>query len=53
MERKLPSEHPVLRQLPAYLAHALDRTELRIERLGLSERRLSTLGRTEQLGLVA
>lgn len=53
MERKLPAAHPVLRQLPAYLAHALDRTELRIERMGLSERRLSSLGRAQQLALVA
>ncbi|MDD9969919.1 MAG: ferritin-like domain-containing protein, partial [Myxococcales bacterium] len=53
MERKLPAEHPVLCQLPAFVAHALKCTSLRIERMGLSDVPLSAISRTRQTALVA
>jgi hypothetical protein len=46
-------EHPVLRQLPEFLAHTTAVTELRLVRLGLLDRPLAELGRARQAGLVA
>ena len=46
-------EHPVLRQLPAFLAHTTDVTELRLTRLGLLTRPLAELGRARRAALIA
>lgn len=53
MERNLPRDHPVLSQLPAFLEHALHCAELRIVRMGLSDKRPSELSRGRQLALAA
>lgn len=53
MKKKLPQDHPVLRQLPAFTAHTLRMLELRLERMGLIDRPLSSLGALEKARLVA
>jgi hypothetical protein len=45
-------DHPVLRQLPAFLAHTTAVTELRLTRLGLLTRPLAELGRARQAALI-
>jgi hypothetical protein len=45
--------HPVLVQLPAFLAHTTAVTELRLERLGLLEQPLAKLGRARRTALIA
>lgn len=53
MEKKLPQHHPVLRQLPAFLTHALACTERRVVRMGLSEVEPTRLSRATQARLIA
>lgn len=53
IEKHLPKGHPVLSQLSPFLAHALRCSELRLVRLGLSDKPPSTLSRAEQAGLLA
>ena len=45
--------HPVLAQLPGFLAHTTDVTELRLRRLGLLDRPLTELGRPRRAALMA
>jgi hypothetical protein len=45
-------EHGVLRQMPAFLAHANRMTELRLQRLGVMDRPLESLGRGERATLM-
>jgi hypothetical protein len=52
VENKLPKAHPVLSQLPAFLAHALHCADLRIQRLGLCDRPLSQLTAAQRSGLL-
>jgi hypothetical protein len=47
------AEHPVLKQMPAFLAHANAVTELRLQRLGVIDRPLSSYGRAERGSLMA
>ena len=47
------SDHPVMRQVPAFLARTTDVTELRLRRLGLLDRPLAEVGTARQAGLVA
>jgi hypothetical protein len=46
-------DHPVLRQTPAFLAHANRVTELRLRRLGILDRPLASLGAGERAALAA
>lgn len=51
--RKVPDDHPVLRQFDAFYDHVLRGFDARIERLGLSPRPLSRMGAAEKLWLTA
>ncbi len=53
VDRKLPREHAVLSQVQPFLAHALRCAELRVERMGLSDRPLSQLSFSQRSALVA
>ncbi len=46
-------DHAVLKQMPAFLAHANAVTELRLRRLGIIDRPLASLGRAERTSLMA
>jgi hypothetical protein len=52
IEKRLPQAHPVLSQLAPFLAHALRCAELRIERMGLCEGRLSQLSAARRAALL-
>ena len=43
MRSRLPQDHPVLRQLPAFLAKTVEASELRLQRTGVLDRPLSQL----------
>jgi bacterioferritin (cytochrome b1) len=43
MEKRLPADHPVLGQLPAFLEHANQCAELRLRRIGVLDRPLAEL----------
>ncbi|MFY9588962.1 MAG: ferritin-like domain-containing protein [Actinomycetota bacterium] len=45
-------DHPVLKQMPAFLAHSNAVTELRLRRLGIIDRPLASLGRAERASLM-
>ena len=45
-------DHPVLKQMPAFLAHSNAVTELRLRRLGVIDRPLASLGRAERASLM-
>lgn len=53
MKSRLPMEHPVLRQLPAFVQFTVSRMELRMLRIGLLDRPLDEIGLTERARLVA
>jgi hypothetical protein len=53
MRRRVPAEHPVLSQLPAFLEHALACAELRMRRVGLLDRPLPTIPAWRRAALVA
>lgn len=53
MKRTLPMEHPVMRQLPAFVRHSIAMAELRCKRIGLTDRGIDDLPITEKLALVA
>jgi len=53
MEKKLPADHPVLRHLPAFLAHANRCAELRLRRIGVLDRPLEQLSGARRAALVA
>jgi hypothetical protein len=42
------ADHPVLKQMPAFLSHSNAVTELRLRRLGVIDRPLSSFGRAER-----
>ncbi|TMK22619.1 MAG: ferritin-like domain-containing protein [Actinobacteria bacterium] len=46
-------DHPVLTQMPSFLAHANRVTELRLQRLGVIDRPLASLGRGERAALMS
>ncbi len=52
MQTRLPA-HPVLQQMPGFLAKTLEQGELRLRRMGLLDRPIAELGRAKQLALVA
>jgi hypothetical protein len=47
------ADHPVLQQMPAFLSHSNSVTELRLRRLGVIDRPLSSLGRAERAAAMA
>jgi len=53
MERRLASDHPVLRYLPAFLEHANACAELRLRRIGVLDRPLTELSGARRALLVA
>lgn len=53
VQRRLGMDHEVLSQAEAFLAHVVDVTELRLQRMGLLKGRLSELGTLRRGWLVA
>jgi bacterioferritin (cytochrome b1) len=53
MQKRLPADHPVLRHMPAFLAHTNRCAEIRMQRMGLVDRPLSELSRARKALLVA
>jgi bacterioferritin (cytochrome b1) len=53
IERRVSPEHPVLRHMPAFLAHANRCAELRLRRIGVLDRPLAELSATTRAALVA
>ncbi|HEY0192335.1 MAG TPA: ferritin-like domain-containing protein [Kofleriaceae bacterium] len=53
METRLPKDHPVMRHLPAFLAHANVCAELRLRRIGVLDRPLAELSGAARALLVA
>jgi hypothetical protein len=47
------ADHPVLKQMPEFLAHANRVTELRLRRLGVIDRPLSSLGAAKRAALMS
>lgn len=52
MEKRLPQDHEVMRQLPEFLAHTNRCAEIRLRRIGLLDRPLSELGTLRRAALV-
>jgi bacterioferritin (cytochrome b1) len=52
IEKRLPADHVVMKQLPAFLAHANQCAELRLRRIGVLERPLSEIGGAKRAALV-
>ena len=53
MRSRLPAEHPVLSQLPAFLAHSNQCAEQRLLRMGVLDRPLAEIGSVARARLVA
>ena len=53
MRNHLPAEHPALRQIPAFVTHALGCAELRLQRMGLLDGTLGDMSPLQQGALVA
>ena len=53
MTKRVPADHPVMSQLPAFLAHANTCAELRLRRIGVLERPLAELSGVARAALVA
>ena len=53
MESRLPKDHPVLKFLPAFLAHANVCAELRLRRIGVLDRPLAEISKAGRAMLVA
>jgi hypothetical protein len=53
MRKRLPAEHPVMKQLPEFLEHTSRCAETRLIRLGLVDRPLRSLGIAKKLALIA
>lgn len=53
METRLPADHPVMKYLPAFLAHANVCAELRLRRIGVLDRPLTELSRARRALLIA
>ena len=52
MKKRLPADHPVLKHLPAFLAHANTCAELRLRRIGVLDRPLAELSGAARARLV-
>jgi bacterioferritin (cytochrome b1) len=53
MEKRVPADHPVMKHLPAFLAHANHCAELRLRRIGVLDRPLDQLSGGRRAMLVA
>lgn len=53
MRKRLPAEHPVLKHLPAFLAHANHCAELRLRRIGVLDTPLAEVSGAKRAALVA
>src|SRR5262249_57388978 len=53
IQRRLPADHEVLRHTEAFLGHVVRLTELRLQRLGVLQGRLSDLGWGRRAWLIA
>jgi hypothetical protein len=53
MKKRLPMDHPVIGQLPAFVKFTVSRAELRMRRMGLLDRPLAELSIAERGALVA
>lgn len=53
MKKRLPQEHPALRQLPAFVEHTVAVAELRLRRLGILDKPLAEISFAERARLVA
>lgn len=51
--KKLPAGHPVLERFPAFYDHTLEKFDLRVRKLGLSDRSLREIPWLSRLGLIA
>jgi len=52
MQKRLPREHPVLQQLPAFLEQTVRCAELRLLRMGVVDRPLAELGRLRRASAI-
>ncbi|MFM7200660.1 MAG: ferritin-like domain-containing protein [Myxococcota bacterium] len=52
ISRSGKADHPVVKQIPTFVTHAIQTTELRLQRMGLTDRPLSAYSRREKLALV-
>lgn len=53
MKKRLPMDHPVVKQLPDFVRHTVAMAELRLMRIGLVEKPISEIGTARKLALVA
>jgi rubrerythrin len=53
MRKRLPQDHPVMGQLPQFLAHTNRCAELRMLRMGLIDQPLATMSASQRAALVA
>jgi hypothetical protein len=53
MRKRLPMDHPALKQLPELVRHSVRMAELRFQRIGLIDRPIAELGTAKRLLLVA
>lgn len=52
LEKKMPPEHPLLRQIPAFVAHVVKNAEIRLRRIGVLDRPLASIGPAARVALV-
>ena len=50
--KRVDQDHPVMRQLPAYLKKIIETTDTRLQRIGMTSKPLAEYGRLETFGLV-
>lgn len=53
MQKRLPQDHPVLRHMPAFLAHTNRCAELRMQRMGLIDRPLADISAARKAVYIA
>ena len=52
MKKRLPEDHPVMKQLPEFLAFTNRCAELRMQRMGFIDRPLAEIGRARKFALI-
>jgi hypothetical protein len=52
MKKRLPKDHPAMKQLPAFVRHTVSMAELRLMRIGLTDQPISKLSATKKLTLM-
>jgi len=53
VQKRLPQDHPVLKQLPAFIDFTVDCGELRLQRMGVADRPLSELSKAQKASAIA